>query len=188
MSRPLKFYEREAIHAAWSSAHASVRRRQHPYVEALRAEYGRGEVVFVDGTLTLAREVLDMAVHLENHPYSQLASRLWSVPGLAGVLPPLRDLDVDPSPFEREGYFHLVATLASTLATGGAYTLLSHERARPLALATSFADEVLRDDGVAFVSHAAWCSFFRDVAWDFTMLALSPSSSRVSLLLATDTD
>ncbi len=191
----MKFFEAGKIVAAWSQAKAcQVDEAQAPgacaYAEALATEYGNGTVLFAEFDLELAMPVFQMAAHYENWKYSQFLERFWLVPGVGTRIPRLGDCSPDAGVFEPVDVFELASFLAKTLHTGGAYTRSPNSTTRAFALGTAFAQELLESEpgAAAYIAYVAWCEFFLDVAWDCTVVVVSPQAKRVKVLLATDTD
>jgi hypothetical protein len=193
----IQFYERERIADAWASASArsvSLPNKSwlRAYAQALQSEYANGTVAAVSFALDLEPSVVAMAAHPENWKYAKLPERIWRVRGVLDALPPIEPVDAHVERvFEPTDVYWLVSFLARTLHVGGAYSRTG-QRGRGLMqcfeLAGRCVEELLDEFAMGFVAEEKWCGFFMDVAWDKTVVVISPKISRVHILLATDTD
>jgi hypothetical protein len=187
-----KFFESSKITDAWSRARARVVTDDDPridtYVAALAAEYSNGTVSYAAFELDLAEDVFAMATHHENWKYSQLLELLWLVPAVAAHFPRVRSTvkSVDDH-FASTDVFFLAAVLCQRIRAGGAYSQAA-SIARAFELGVPCAQALAGEPCAVLLSEHAWCNFFFDVAWDFSVVVVSPVARRVKVLLATDTD
>jgi hypothetical protein len=185
---PLRFYERERIKTAWSRARAQ-RLTNGPELTRYLGELGAHmrDIEAATFELDLDRELFAMAAHHENGKYARFIQHFFEVPGV-GMDPALRGTDDIDSRLAPRDIFDLTAELGRILARGGAYSR-GTEPSRALHLAVACAEELLgNQEGVAYVAHGAWCDFFYDIAWDYSLFVLVPSAKRVTVVCATDTD
>lgn len=123
--------------------------------------------------------------------------RFWSAPAPSRIYQP-----ADPGlnyfathgelcVFRQSSPFHLSGDLASIHFFGGAYSHSQGLGIRSKQLGEAAAHELLADDFEhvrIFASDRRWSDFFMDVAWDHTLIILSPLQRLIHCLLATDTD
>jgi hypothetical protein len=86
--------------------------------------------------------------------------------------------------------FHMAATFASKLFYGGAYG--SHSNPKEAVQTAESAKAALWGENysslLAWSSSTPWSSWFSDVAWDWTFVALDWHHQTLTCLIATDTD
>ncbi len=86
--------------------------------------------------------------------------------------------------------FELPGLLATRLQAGGAYSSIRKDMEcfrRSLAAALDFCGGDLNTINV-WECRSAWSSFFKDVAWDLTLILLRPSDRLLGVVMATDED
>jgi hypothetical protein len=106
-----------------------------------------------------------------------------------GIQEPLR---AEPD-FRFGSAFTLDGELAAILVQGGAYPKFRFQGTAREAkeVGARFCDALFGDrftEVVVYISHTAWSSWFKNVAWDITWLGFDRRESRVWLLCLTDTD
>jgi hypothetical protein len=165
------------------------------YLAALRPRYANGSVTFHSFQMP-QHPVLDWYLIRQFHD-SGFFERFWSAPTPSQFYQP-----ADPSlnyfatygelcVFSQSSPFHLSGDLASIHFSGGAYSHSQGLGIRSKQLGEAAAHELLADDFEhvrVFASGRCWSDFFMDVAWDQTIVILSPSQRLIHCLLATDTD
>ena len=93
--------------------------------------------------------------------------------------------------FFQSSSFHLGGDLASTLHNGGAYESPKWEGTKSKELGENAAVEMIGNDydsTAVFVSQGSWCSFFYDVAWDYSWVVYNRKNRNLHILMITDTD
>lgn len=128
-------------------------------------------------------EALEFVSTLLNHPALREA--------LPGVIPSVgATLDELPD-LEPSFVFHIDGDLTGLIHYGGAYW----RPELPAAASKRIAGDVVRElfgdrwDDLEYANtHAAWSKWFRNVAWDATLLIIDRGRSSVTLIVATDTD
>jgi len=159
------------------------------YEKALASLYQNGEVV------SWLFEVVDKVRYEEALICSRDKNRHYELDSFFKWLSTSgvgEKLKVRRSPeFVDFGGFSCEGALTEILCFGGAYSCMDHDVDAARALSSGCMRSVFGErlhKIRAYVTHDAWCSWFRDSGWDVTVLANDYMAGRWWLLCATDSD
>lgn len=168
--------------------------RIEDYCAALRSVYVNGTAKFA------AFEAVDrddfLSAYHHNHQGFPIQIRTFlSSPAVeqpflvAEGLPYGSPSDVD---VVHQGGCQFEGLMADVILGGGAYEEWkgTEDEARLLAAGcvTGFRSLAPGRSWMPFVITSPWCSFFHDIAWDYTLIVQFPLDARLVILCATDTD
>ena len=160
------------------------------YTQSLGKSYSNGSVVAK--VFSLKNDNIDKEYTVEIILRSLLASRLLAHKVVVQAFNGYRTIDgfgekqdfCEMIPYELPGY------LGSVIQNGGAYSSCKPDMKNfylGLSVALEISDNDLNNLYVVS-SHSAWSSFFKDVAWDYTLIAYNKLRNEIVVLMATDED
>ena len=165
------------------------------YVEELATLYGNGEVIFHSFQLP-EHPTFEWYLQHQLHDCN-FFRRFWSAPSPSRFFEPASS-DWNyyqtynaKTVFRWQSPLRLAGELAILLAEGGCYSGGMRHQLRANTLGQAAAHELLKDDfdqTFFFASQRSWSRFFRDIAWDNTIVFVSKGMRQIHCLLATDSD
>ena len=186
--------------ASWTSlAWERVTVEEQPlldYAETLRGVYRNGDVLLGRWRATGATDVAAWFVSRNQLDYYELHRHLFDDPV---VREDLQEIEM-PEQVGRvpaglaeqwQGALSLDGLLAGLLVLGGAYRSFDGRAAQAKEIAARAVWALIGDryeDVRVDLSHAAWTPWFRDIAWDTTIVVTDRGRREVTVLLATDSD
>lgn len=163
------------------------------YKEALKAVYVNGEVeLFYLKPIDSAE--LEQCMEFSPSSFSFFQLQLLRNPLFlehATVAGGGGDLEhICKAEWHGEGAFHIAASFAEKLYSGGAYNRVS-DHIKCIDLANAARESIWGQNYssvAAWSSYTPWSSWFHNVAWDWTFVAFDAAQQSITCLFATDTD
>lgn len=186
-----QFEDRKAM---WDSLQIDLVSAKNPAIEEYASHLGKyyanGNVKY--GCFKLGdSEVLDWYCSRNQLKEMLFFWKVWEKEPIKSFFK-LSEIDEESNKdFEWSSPFVLGGSLAWVLDNGGPYTKPNWGGEKSKKVGEKAAQELIAndyEDSLVLVNHVAWCSFFFDVAWDYTWVVLNKKTRLLHILMATDTD